>query len=159
MEELVIKKPIKKEVKSVQITEPEVVIQLPTVDAGELSGIWHKSRDYKIEYKIYEGKPHERKTHINISVKGVITGCGLAQLHGISNITDTNFGAVKKEFEKIKQDYKLDGAGCIMCTLGAAYYHKQKYLFELGFVLVSEYANYRHGQDGKYKQRMYLLTY
>jgi hypothetical protein len=159
MKELVIKKPRKKAVKSVQITEPEVVIQLPTVDATELSGTWHKSRDYSIKYKVGEGKPHQYETIIFISVKGVITGCGLVQLHGISNITDANFEAVKKEFERIKADYKLDGAGCIMCTLGAGYYPKQKYLFELGFVLVSEYANYRHGQDGKYKQRMYLLTY
>ena len=159
MEELVIKKPRKKAVKSVQITEPEVIIQLPTVDAAELSGTWHQSRDYKIKYKMCEGKPHEYESIIIISVKGVITGCGLAQLHGISNITDLNFEAVKKEFERIKTDYKIDGAGCIMCTLGAQFYPKQKYLFELGFVLVSEYANYRHGQNGNYKQRMYLLTY
>lgn len=159
MEELVIKKPRKKAVKSVQITEPEVIIQLPTVDATELSGTWHKSRDYKIKYKMYEGKSYEYEHTMFISVKGVITGCGLAQLHGISNITDTNFEAVKKEFERIKADYKIDGAGCIMCTLGTQYYPKQKYLFELGFVLVSEYANYRHGYNGNYKQRMYLLTY
>jgi hypothetical protein len=46
-----------------------------------------------------------------------------------------------------------------MCTLGQQYYKKEDFLLQLGFVKVSEYANYRHGQDGNYKQRMYLLTY
>ena len=135
------------------------ILTLPEVEFTELSGVWHRTRTYTIQYVIENNSEKPFTSHMTLTVCGVITGCGLVQMHGISNISEHNFELVKKRLETIKRDYKTDGAGCIMCTLGAQYYSKHDFLLNLGFVMVSEYANYRHGQDGSYKQRMYLLTY
>lgn len=125
---------------------------------SEIGGSWHKHRTYEISY-IAGQPPNDFKTTKFIDVCGVISGCGLAQIHGISEINQKNFDLFKSTLEKIKADYKDDGAGCIMATLGMTYYNKEDFLLELGFVKVSEYSNYRHGTNGQYKQRMYLLTY
>lgn len=132
---------------------------IPQIEYTELSGQWHKTRDYTISYPFTCSDGNNIIAKVTLTVVGVITGCGLVQMHGISNISESNFDLIKDKLEHIKSDYKTDGAGCIMCTLGAQYYNKEDLLLKLGFVKVSEYANYRHGQSGHYKQRMYLLTY
>lgn len=132
---------------------------LPEIEFTELSGVWHETRTYPIKYEIKNNSEKPFTGHMTLKVCGVITGCGLVQMHGISNVSDYNIELVREKLEIIKRDYKTDGAGCIMCTLGAQFYNKHDFLLSLGFIMVSEYANYRHGQDGSYKQRMYLLTY
>lgn len=131
---------------------------VPVNDFTELSGSWHSTWTYNITYQI-KNSTSSFTSQITLQVCGVITGCGLVQMHGISNISEHNFDLVKEKLETIKNDLRNDGAGCIMCTLGQSYYNREELLLSLGFIMVSEYANYRHGQDGKYKQRMYLLTY
>lgn len=162
MEELVIaekpKKARKPRIPKLSKNNNDIIV-LPEVQFTELSGMWHRTRTYPIQYEIKNNGRKPFVSHMTLKVCGVITGCGLVQMHGISNISEHNFELVREKLETIKKDYKKDGAGCIMCTLGQSYYNKEELVLSLGFIMVSEYANYRHGQDGKYKQRMYLLTY
>lgn len=90
-----------------------------------------------------------------LTVVGTITGCGLAQVHGIIYLPTT---LTKEELVKSLKPIKDNGAGAVLATLGQNYYHLEPRLLELGFVRISEYANYRHGSDGNYKQRLYILT-
>lgn len=107
---------------------------------NELGGRWHKKRTYGGGY---------------LTVTGAVTGCGLAQMYGVSSYT---LDSLKKELVKISADYKEDGAGGIICTLGQPYYTKgaryEQMLLDAGFELLTEYDNHRHGRG--YKQRIYI---
>ena len=103
-------------------------------------GTWHHTRHY--DY---------------ITVTGTITGCGLAQMYGVVNLCNMSKKSALKLLEAIKSDYRRDGAGGIVATLGAGYYNYEKQLLDFGFVMLKEYENYRHGSG--YKQRLYILTY
>lgn len=109
---------------------------------------WHSSRKFNINNSPY--------TYLR--VKEVITGCGLAQCSGFADITDENFEHFKKTLDSVKKVYKRDGVGSIIATLGKAFYDREEYLLKLGFKLMSEYPNYRHGSDGEYTQRLYTIT-
>lgn len=105
------------------------------------TGGWHTSREY--EY---------------LRVTGVITGCGLAQMVGVvTYLNPRNIKNFKKLLKQITTDYKKDGAGGIICTLGEDFWEKEKFLLSCKFELLSEYHNYTHGPT--YKQRLYILRY
>lgn len=104
-------------------------------------GSWHGTRDLHIKGR-------------KLKLAGLITGCGLGQIHGVTQLGDD---ISKKEFIAALQDFKKDGVGAVLCTLGANHYQYEKTILNLGFEKMAEYSNYRHGDDGYYKQRMYLL--
>lgn len=107
----------------------------------------HTPRSYSIK-----SNPYHR-----ISAFGMITGCGLVQVYGVASINSTNFAEYKEVFDNIKSEYKDDGAGAILCTLGGDFYDKEKFILDLGFEMLREYHNYTHGPE--YMQRLYCLTY
>lgn len=98
----------------------------------------------------YRGGWHQKRNYDYTTVAGVICGCGLVQMHGVTNLSNI-------KLKKIINDYKKDGAGAIICTLGEYYYEYEQNIIDLGFILLKEYNNYRHGADAK--QRLYILTY
>lgn len=131
-------KVIEKEVPSIEEKEKNNIETFP------YKGSWHG------HFKFYK--------NIYLNIFGTVTGCGLAQIHGISDITSNNFNAIKKEFEDyIIPEMKKTGVGAIIATLGESYYAKETLLIDLGFERMNEYHNYRHGSD--YMQRIYLLKF
>jgi len=100
---------------------------------------------------------------IRITISGSPGGCGVAIMHGIacshyeSKDKDKFLADLKEVFNKTSEFIKCDGIGNIITTLGEMYYKGfnkiPMILNYLGFELISEYHNYRHGKD--YMQRMY----
>lgn len=109
-------------------------------------GYWHKQCHIDFE-----------KTKLNFA--GLVTGCGLGQIYGISHLAQlikkNKLTLTSSEFkEKFKHQIK-DGVGAVICTLGQNFYEYENIIFELGFELLSEYNNYRHGNC--YTQRLYII--
>lgn len=133
---------------------------LDKVAEKEVASIEEKEKN-NIETFQHKGSWHGHfKFHKNIylNIFGTVTGCGLAQIHGVAEITENNFNNVKKEFEDdIIPAMKKTGVGAIIATLGQYYYNKEEFLINLGFEKMNEYHNYRHGD--KYMQRIYLLKF
>lgn len=93
-----------------------------------------------------------------LTLRGMITGCGIAQITGITYLNyPDNKNITKEEFIKKFDKFKSEGIGGVLCTLGQNHYEHEKRLLNLGFELISEYANYRHGSSGHYKQKLYIL--
>jgi hypothetical protein len=118
---------------------------LSKYDIGRINGVWHGSASGQINGAL-------------IQICGTITGCGLLQIYGISNMFDNDIS--KEDFLKQlaviarSSDEEMD-AGSIIATLGKNHYHKEEKLLKLGFEKISEYINFRH--DRTYKQRLYIL--
>jgi hypothetical protein len=120
-------------------------------------GTWHPKRQYTFSLP---GLPYVR----TLTTVSTITGCGLVQMYGILSLVA---GATPEQLEYIKNvfttkilpELKVCGAGAIIVTLGRSYYPNEPTILKLGFEKLSEYSNYRHGQDGKYKQRLYILKF
>lgn len=100
------------------------------------SGSWHPS--YYSDY---------------LEVHGMSTGCGLAQMSGVS--VYLNADRLKKDIKKVRDVYRENGVGALLVTLGEDYYYKEEMLLEVGFQCVAEYHNLRHGAH--YMQRLYIL--
>lgn len=123
----------------------EQPLELSSGDLRIASGGWHGSVTGVINGKM-------------IKLAGTITGCGLLQIHGILELLGTT---TKTEFIEglctmIKSSDKTFDAGSIIATLGEIYYNKEHLLLEYGFVKISEYINFRHGNS--YMQRLYILN-
>lgn len=88
-----------------------------------------------------------------IYVAGTSMGCGLGRIRGVINLAAKQI--TKKQLLKSLQEYKKNGLGVFLATLGQSYYKHEEYLLSLGFELLSEYPNYRHGAG--YNQRLYIL--
>lgn len=106
----------------------------------------------------YHGSFHGR-TSINVKGRvltfaGTITGCGLGQVHGV---TQLGSDVSREDLLTAFKDVRARGCGSIICTLGQAYYNYESSLLRLGFEKLAEYPNLKHGMDGSYKQRIYLL--
>src|SRR6187399_389811 len=99
---------------------------------------------------------HQTRSYNYTTVCGMNTGCGLAQIHGVVNLCLLNPIEAREILKKIADDYRNDGAGAILATLGDSYYarYEQK-LLNLGFKFLREYNNYRHGLGAT--QRLYIL--
>jgi hypothetical protein len=110
-------------------------------------------KDYKDFGTWHTNLPFITIGNTRLIVKGMITGCGIAQLHGVANLS-ANINP--DEFREKFQDIRDNGVGAVICTLGQSYYASEDKLLNLGFEKLSEYSNYRHGQDGNYKQRLYI---
>jgi len=113
------------------------LLQKPPKEAG---GHWHGYKEFNLG------------AYSKLRISGAITGCGLGQLHGVIYLDNEAF---INEFKKAVADFKRDGVGAFICTLGQSHYHREQSLLDLGFERISEYHNYRHGQA--YMQRLYIL--
>lgn len=122
----------------------------PSSEKNAADGSYHEFQD--------TNRWHQKRIYCNrkITVCGMITGCGIAQMYGVSDASEEE---LLKELPKIKSDFKADGAGAIIATLGKTYYNHEEKLLNVGFELMKEYPNYRHGLNGSYTQRCYILTY
>lgn len=138
--------------KEEEIKEPEVVEDDVVYVSDKQPQI---ADNFKALTEVGLGKWHAKRQYGGITVSATIMGCGIAQMYGVSHVNETE---LKNTLVQIKNDYKVDGAGCILATLGASYYttdHNK--LLNCGFELLKEYHNYRHGDS--YTQRLYCLTY
>lgn len=107
-------------------------------------GIWHRNRDFYV------------KSGGHLSVRGMITGCGIMQVYGVSSLKPE---VTKEELKTLFSELKDNGCGAVVCTLGDLYYNPQfqyeQNLLNAGFELLSEYHNYRHGNIAM--QRLYIF--
>ena len=80
-------------------------------------------------------------------------GCGLLQIYGIAGISPESLEDYQAILKQVVETYKNDS--CVfICTLGKQWFKKEEFLFKLGFKLLQEYPNKRHG--GGYTQRLYI---
>lgn len=130
--------------------QPEIPVDLFSETAGP--NLWHKKLVAEFPYT-----PESQYTH-QLTFISTIMGCGIAQMSG-SALMSSNPKGAKKALQKALLKLKTDGVGAIICTLGEVYWNKHEPLvLDCGFTLLKEYSNYRHGKDGKYHQRLYILT-
>ena len=97
---------------------------------------------------------------ISFSLYTTPSGCGSVIMRGY-HITGEITEDILRDLEKIFQRCKDNGVGMIMTTLGQSFFDGiyDKLLKDIfGMVCVSEYNNYRHNSEGKYKQRLYVKT-
>lgn len=121
-----------------------VLKQLKPYSLYEDYGVWHEGHNFSIN-------------NVYLRVKGMIVGCGIAQMAGnIGLCEDTD---ITKELllEKL-QPLKEDGVGAIVAVFGQNYEHYHKRMLELGFESLKTYNNYRHCKIGTYKQTLYIIT-
>ncbi len=106
----------------------------------EMGGGWHGYQEIPLG------------AYSKLRISGAITGCGLGQLHGVIYLDND---ASINEFKKAVAEFKRNGVGAFICTLGQSHYRREQSLLDLGFERISEYHNYRHGNT--YMQRLYIL--
>lgn len=103
----------------------------------------------------------------SITVCGMITGCCVGQLHGVSNFTMDDAECLKGILKEI-QESAIRGTNCttelpsvLIATLGHAYWPaRHDMLINVGFKLMAEYKNNHpsHRSSGRLdKQRMYMI--
>ncbi len=125
-------------------------------------GNWHPLNTYKIPQGFWSyPKENPNPKFAEVRLCGMITGCGIVQMSGVASIDMKYIEEAKKVFEDIKDELKeeSDGAGCIVATLGEEYWGKIEVLEALGFKEAATYANYQHGEDGEYQQKVFVLTH
>lgn len=105
---------------------------------------WHEGRSYNVE-----------GTYATLHACGTICGCGLGQLYCVTSFQKNQIEAFKGCLKLLTVDYKKDGIGAFIATLGASHWtNHEQLLLDAGFELKAEYNNWRHGAT--YKQRMYI---
>lgn len=119
-------------------------LNLPPDTDYKDSGVWHQRMELRVN-------------GVYMSVSGMMTGCGVGQIYGISNYCQGSSSPSKADLHKAFERVKNSGIGAIVATLGASYYKLEPKILALGFEFMSEYCNYQHGVDGKYKQKMYII--
>jgi len=137
----IIRKKVKFEGRKTTVKKVKIVKTVYPIIDYAANGHWHKRRTIIVG-----------NTSLNFA--GTITGCGLGQLQNVSSLGDT---VTKKELLTALSALRPDGVGAVVCTLGQSYFSCEANLIRLGFTKIEEYPNYRHDQDGGYKQRLYML--
>lgn len=94
-----------------------------------------------------------------IQVCGLITGCGIAQMYGISGCYNN---ASQEEFKNnvlpVITEVWRKNVGGILCTLGRDFVDKyENFVLSLGFQQIAEYSNYHHDITGQERQKLYIL--
>jgi len=106
-----------------------------------------------------------------IHVTGTITGCGLAQMHGIKSflckdveMLSSILVAINEYYNKPKPAWRDGkGIGGVIATLGntgsilAKEYEES--LFSIGFQKIATYPNWRHDNTGKEVQSLYIYIF
>lgn len=116
-----------------------------------------------------------KKANYILTICGMITGCGIAQINGISSLpsfvgqADAYKDDVKKEFLQHLKDYSetvynsgqgsTGGPTTFVATLGCHDYHKDTHatMVEIGFKEVAKYDNNAHKGRG-HNQKLYVIT-
>lgn len=137
-----------------------------------------------IEATLGTWNPKEVFSHngARITIAGLITGCGIQQLHGVSSITSYSFKSYKELFQELKNQYlkkwnaRIKGedvsgykthSAVYICTLGFSYWAAcDPYLIKLGFKQLAEYDNthLNHVSEAKEvkknrdRQRLYMIN-
>lgn len=114
------------------------------------NSIWHPNINFIIYY--------ENTRIISFSISETKSGCGTVVFSNYSSALNKKLDTLVIEIIKyIFEQYKLNGAGTIITTLGESYWGYDQLLRNLGFKVVNEYINYRHGTS--YKQRLMVRNY
>lgn len=115
-----------------------------------------------VDLAAYEGMGvHHSKTQFGyLSVCGMITGCGLGQLFGVTYLKGMSKEKQDNIMAEIKAYCKKTGIGTLLCTLGTTTFDSEPLVLEKGFTLVREYPNEKHIKLGypTHTQRLYILT-
>lgn len=146
-------------------TNPSNVESRPITlaDVQGTLGTWHPSKNFK----------HKSDFH-SITVAGLITGCGLQQLRGLSSINTRNITKYKEIFKAMKEEYmtalnakktnKSYSAyqtinAVLIGTLGYTYWATgHDALLSLGFKVLAEYQNTHLSHQEYHKQRLYMIN-
>lgn len=132
-------------------------------DVQDTLGMWHPQKTFK-----------HKSDFNNITVAGLITGCGLQQLRGLSNITISNVTKYKEIFKAMKEEYMaaLDAKktnkpynayqtinAILIGTLGYTFWAtSHDVLISLGFKVLAEYQNTHLNHSETHKQRLYMIN-
>lgn len=125
----------------------EYTLKIISINHG--GNCWHR----KASFIILKGS----SLVCQFDITAMVSGCGVSIISNI--ITNINPFDVIPIIEKIFNLYKEDGCGVFITTFGQGHYISYGYrlLEKLGFKVLSEYPNYRHGEDGGYKQKLLQL--
>lgn len=98
--------------------------------------------------------------------KGMITGCGIMQIHGLKDVLSPRF---KDDLDKLKAELEINAVGekwpsplpckTLIGTLGTMY--GKEYvdkLLEYGFKEIADYENAAH-RNRKDRQKLFILTW
>jgi len=108
---------------------------------------WHQHRSY-----VYNDP---QRGNQELSISDSVGGCGMQQLYGWTSIYDKE---VALKLINFMLDDLHNGVGLIICQLGKEYFKDpfEQALIECGFECQIKYKNWMHGDDGKYKQKVYM---
>lgn len=100
------------------------------------------------------------KTSIQLKICGTITGCGLCQIQGISQLVNTD--ECRKAFKDamlqfIKNLGTSHRPACIIATLGYSLVTVKGFIGTFGFKEVVTYKNWAHGKKTTDNQTLYYL--
>ena len=147
------------------ITQEELEAEIQVVEKEQEKYL--NSKEYKDFLRVSKGGHHDYQTfsgsgaagyYSSLRICGLMTGCGAGQISGLASITESRVKEYQELLKQVKKASKATGMGMLVGTLGQAYWSSShNAVLECGFVQIGEYANYRHGQGGGYKQRMYAL--
>lgn len=92
----------------------------------------------------------------SLSVSDSIGGCGMQQFYAWTGILNEDNAYTLIDYY-IKN--RNNSVGLVICQLGQDYFnhHFERALIKHNFKILSEYKNFTHGSDGRYKQRIYGL--
>lgn len=119
------------------------------IETKDLSTSWHFEDAYACPYGVQIA--FESGAYITLST--MPSGCGSVLMSAYCY----NSWAEKDlpEFNNLCAHLKDTGVGAIFTTIGQSYPSITENLITLfGFVELKEYANYRHGANGNYKQKL-----
>ncbi len=119
------------------MTVKDILKEKLNIDVTVSEGAWHKN---------YEEK-------YGLSITDTKSGCGSMILSGYKNTQPSRFSAF---LEIIIPELIENGVGALITTIGQYHPDLMTMVEDNGFEKVSEYNNYRHGENGNYKQYLYI---
>ena len=126
--------------------EPDITIVKPADTYKHKTAFesWHKHRTYKYRDNLGE-----------LSISDSVGGCGMQQLYSWTSIDKYDIALAL--IDAMLKDLH-HGTGLVICQLGKDYFHEpfEQALIESGFVSKVKYKNWTHGDNGKYKQKVYM---
>lgn len=102
----------------------------------------------------------DEKNSLSFYITPIVSGCGSVHLSGYCLFGEAT-DIIRKDLNEVFNKIKGNGVGNITTTLGEGLtgweFNKNVNILEkiFGMTSVLEYNNYRHDNNGKYKQRLY----